>query len=142
MSHSSNYKVRKLCLYACMYVYVCPSHIWTSVHPIYFTLGGCIAEDQRKCSVNLSFGAIWTCGKFNNNKLRINKRRSSGGRASGLCRVQTEHVFTYIRKHVLIYVHKHVFTYVCSPWSLSTSRYRNRATAIETQIVYVCHTNL
>ncbi len=32
-------------------VSVCSSIISTTVHPIDFTLGGCTAEDPRKCSV-------------------------------------------------------------------------------------------
>ncbi len=30
---------------------VCPSIISTTVHPIDFTLVGCVAEDPRKCNV-------------------------------------------------------------------------------------------
>lgn len=41
---------------------VCYSHIWRKVHPIYFTLGGCVAKDSRKCSVE--FGAVSTRDTF------------------------------------------------------------------------------
>ena len=39
---------------------VCPFHILTTVHPINFTLGGCIAEDPS--DINVKLGAIQTCG--------------------------------------------------------------------------------
>ncbi len=39
---------------------VCPSIISTTVHPIDFILGGCIAEDPRKCSVKCE--VVWMSG--------------------------------------------------------------------------------
>lgn len=51
-------------MYACMYV-LCISLI--TIHLIYFTHGGCIAEDLKKRIV--TFGAIWTRNRFNMNKL-------------------------------------------------------------------------
>ena len=38
-----------VCLYACMDV--CPSDISRTIHPIYFTLGRCVAVDIRVCNV-------------------------------------------------------------------------------------------
>ncbi len=49
---------RSLCLSVCLSV--CPSSILTTVHPIDFTLGGCIAEDPRKCSVECE--VVWMSG--------------------------------------------------------------------------------
>ena len=57
-----------VCLSVCMYV--CLLRISKTVHPIDFTLGGCIAGDPRTCSVE--FGALWT---FRINKL--NKQTAS-----------------------------------------------------------------
>jgi len=37
--------------------YVCPSIFLTTTNPIEFTLGGCIAEDPRKCGVEC--GVVW-----------------------------------------------------------------------------------
>ena len=49
-------------------MYVCPSRISSTVHPIASTLGGRITGEQRKCSVE--FHAIWTHCTNNVNKLK------------------------------------------------------------------------
>lgn len=50
-----------------------PRHIWRTAHSIFFTLGRCVVEDERKCIVQL--GAIWTFDTFNINTLRISSKR-------------------------------------------------------------------
>ncbi len=44
-------------------VSVCPLIVSTTVHPIDFTLGGCLAEDSRKCSVeSQECEVVWMSG--------------------------------------------------------------------------------
>ncbi len=46
---------RNLCL--SVFLSVCPSIISTTVHPVDFIRGGCIAEDPRRCSVECD--VVW-----------------------------------------------------------------------------------
>lgn len=50
LGHHLSNKWRRLC--------VCSLHFSTTVYPIYLTLGGCIAEDPRNCSVECE--DVWT----------------------------------------------------------------------------------
>lgn len=50
-----------------------PRHIRRTVHPIFFTIGRCVVEDERQCTVQL--GAIWTFDTFSINTAQINSRR-------------------------------------------------------------------
>ncbi len=61
--YTSNYKWKKS-LSVCLSV--CLSIVMATIHPIDFTLGGCIAEDPRKRSVEYEFA--WMCGSQENCK--------------------------------------------------------------------------
>ena len=115
-----------VCTYVCMYV-----HISRTIYPNYFTLGRCIAGDQRTCSV-------WTCDKFNNNKLwkkQATLCSSSWGGASGLCGVRIDlnissPMSTAGRYRPVTTKLLYILTLQPSSfsltWSMRTSWYRNR----------------
>lgn len=124
---SSNYKARSLCLS------VCPSHTPRTFHPVYFTLGGCIAVDRLSTlwvlatwnalyTVNavhlhsssgllcVKFGAISTHNTFNIYKLWMNNeaRSSSGGWASQMSQAATE---THVWKLPPLSVFQHLYVW-------------------------------